>query len=52
MKQAAEFGLFFGTEDGSDGSSKRRLTLNGLHGVISKKTVLFVATTVTTSNPP
>jgi hypothetical protein len=30
---------------------KRRLTLNGLHGVISQKIVLFTTTTVRTSNP-
>jgi hypothetical protein len=30
---------------------KRRLTFNGLHGVISQKIVLFIATGVTTSNP-
>jgi hypothetical protein len=30
---------------------KRRLTLNGLHCVISQKMVLFITTAVTTSNP-
>jgi hypothetical protein len=30
---------------------KRRLTLNGLHGVISEKIVLFITTAVRTSNP-
>jgi hypothetical protein len=30
---------------------KRRLTFNGLHGVISQKTVLFVSTAVRTSGP-
>jgi hypothetical protein len=30
---------------------KRRLTLNGLHGVISQKIVLFTTTAVRTSNP-
>jgi hypothetical protein len=30
---------------------KRRLTLNGLHGVISQKMVLFITTGVKTSNP-
>jgi hypothetical protein len=31
--------------------SKRRLALNGLHGVISQKIVLFITTTVRSSNP-
>jgi hypothetical protein len=30
---------------------KRRLTLNGLHGVISQKVVLFITTAVRTSKP-
>jgi hypothetical protein len=30
---------------------KRRLTCNGLHGVISQKIVLFITTAVSTSNP-
>jgi hypothetical protein len=30
---------------------KRRLTLNGLHGVISQKMVFFINTSVETSNP-
>jgi hypothetical protein len=30
---------------------KRRLTLNGLHGVISQKMALFITTAVITSNP-
>jgi hypothetical protein len=30
---------------------KRRLTLNGLHGVMSQKMVLFITTAVRTSNP-
>jgi hypothetical protein len=30
---------------------KRRVTCNGLHGVISQKIVLFITTTVRTSNP-
>jgi hypothetical protein len=30
---------------------KRRLTFNGLHGVISQKTELFITTAVRTSNP-
>jgi hypothetical protein len=30
---------------------KRQLTFNGLHGVISQKTVLFITTAVRTSNP-
>jgi hypothetical protein len=32
-------------------SPKRRLTLNGLHGVISQKMILFITTAVKTSNP-
>jgi hypothetical protein len=28
-----------------------RLTLNGLHGVISQKMILFITTAVKTSNP-
>jgi hypothetical protein len=30
---------------------KRRLTFNGLHGVISQKVVLFITIAVRTSNP-
>jgi hypothetical protein len=30
---------------------KRRLTLNGLHGVISQKMIFFITTVVKTSNP-
>jgi hypothetical protein len=30
---------------------KHRLTLNGLHGVISQKMILFITTAVRTSNP-
>jgi hypothetical protein len=30
---------------------KRRLKLNGLHGVISQKMILFITTAVKTSNP-
>jgi hypothetical protein len=33
------------------GPPKRRLTLNGLHGVISHKMVLFITTSVKTLNP-
>jgi hypothetical protein len=32
-------------------SSERPLLLNGLHGVISQKTILFITTAVKTSNP-
>jgi hypothetical protein len=32
-------------------SLKRRLTLNGLHGLIPQKMVLFITTTVRSSNP-
>jgi hypothetical protein len=31
--------------------SKRRLTFNGLHGIISQKMVLFITTSVKTKNP-
>jgi hypothetical protein len=41
----------FDREDGGDVPPKRRLTLNGLQGVISQKIVLFTTTTVSTSNP-
>jgi hypothetical protein len=44
-------GLFFDPEDESDVLPKRRLTFNGLHGVIFQKMVLFITTAVTTSNP-
>jgi hypothetical protein len=30
---------------------KRRLTLNGLHGIISQKFILFITTAVKTLNP-
>jgi hypothetical protein len=33
--------LFFDPEDGGDVPPKRRLTFNGLHGVISQNMVLF-----------
>jgi hypothetical protein len=33
------------------GKLKRRLKLNRLHGVISQKMILFITTTVKTSNP-
>jgi hypothetical protein len=45
-------GLFFDLEDGSDKFlTKRQLTFNGLHGVISLKTRLFITAAVRTSNP-
>jgi hypothetical protein len=34
-------GLFFDPEDGGDVPPKRRLTFNGLYGVISQKIGLF-----------
>jgi hypothetical protein len=43
--------LFFNPENGGDVPPKLRLTLNGLHGVISQKMVLFIITAVRTSNP-
>jgi hypothetical protein len=36
---------FFDPEDGG------RLKLNGLHGVISQKMIVFITTSVKTSNP-
>jgi hypothetical protein len=33
---------FFDPEDGGDVPPKRRLTLNGLHGTISQKMILFI----------
>jgi hypothetical protein len=44
-------GLVFDPEDGGDVPPKRRLIFNGLHGIISQKTVLFITTDVRTSNP-
>jgi NhaP-type Na+/H+ or K+/H+ antiporter len=45
-------GLFFDPEFGGDiFLQKLLLTLSGLHGVISQKTVLFITTAVRTSNP-
>jgi hypothetical protein len=45
-------GLFVDPEDVGDKSPPRyQLTFNGLHGVISQKTVRFIATAVTASNP-
>jgi hypothetical protein len=44
-------GLFFDPEDGSDVPPKRRLAFNGLHGIISQNTVLFITTAVRASNP-
>jgi hypothetical protein len=38
-------------ENGGDVPPKRRLKLNGLHGVISQKIMLFIITVVKTSNP-
>jgi hypothetical protein len=35
------FGLYFCHEDGSDVSTIRRLTFNGLHAVMSQKIELF-----------
>jgi hypothetical protein len=43
--------LFFDPEDGGDVPPKRRLTLNGLHGVISRKIVLFKRKVVRRSLP-
>jgi hypothetical protein len=38
-------------EDGGDVPPQLRLTLNGLHGVISQKMILFMTTALKTSNP-
>jgi hypothetical protein len=41
---------YFDPEDGGDVPPKLRLKLNGLHGVISQKMILFTTTVVKTSN--
>jgi hypothetical protein len=38
-------------EDGGDVTPKRRFTLNGVHGIISQKKILFITTGVRTSVP-
>jgi hypothetical protein len=44
-------GLFFDPEDrGGYVPPKHRFTVNGLHGVISQKIVLFIITSARTSN--
>jgi hypothetical protein len=43
-------GLFLHPEDGSDMFPERRLSFNGLHGVIVQKIELFTSTTVRTSD--
>jgi hypothetical protein len=43
--------LFFGPEYGGDVPPKRGLTLDGLYGVVSQKTELFITTAVRHSNP-
>jgi hypothetical protein len=43
-------GLSFNTEDGGDFRAIRRLTSNGLHGVISRMIVLFILTAVSFRN--
>jgi hypothetical protein len=42
---------FFDPEDEGDVPPKRRLTLNGLHDVISQKLIPFITAAVKTSNP-
>jgi hypothetical protein len=42
--------LFYPENGGQNISPKRRLTCNGLHGVISQETKLFIITAVRTSN--
>jgi hypothetical protein len=45
-------GLFFNPEDGGDMIPQNvYLTFNGLHGIVSQKTGLFITTAVRTSNP-
>jgi hypothetical protein len=44
-------GLIFGPEDGGHMFFPKRLTFNGLHGVISQKIILFLTTAVRISNP-
>jgi hypothetical protein len=51
VKAGGKLGLLFDPEDGGDVPPKRRLTFNGLQGVISQKTVFFITTGVRTSNP-
>jgi hypothetical protein len=51
LSDGSFLGLFLRPEDRGDIDSKRRLTLNRLHGIISQKIVLFIITAVRTSNP-
>jgi hypothetical protein len=44
-------GVLFDPEYGGDVLPKRQLTFNGLHGITSQKMVLFITTSVRTSNP-
>jgi hypothetical protein len=44
-------GLFFNPHNGSKCPPKHRLIFNELHGVLSQKIQLFIATTLRTSNP-
>jgi hypothetical protein len=43
-------GLVFDTEDGVDMFLRNVLTLNGLHGIISRTIILFITTAVRTSH--
>jgi hypothetical protein len=43
--------LFLYPEDGDDVPPKRRLKLDGLHGVISQRMILFITIAVKTSDP-
>jgi hypothetical protein len=44
-------GLLLGPQEEVACYSKRRLTFNGLHGVVSEETELFTTIAVRTSNP-
>jgi hypothetical protein len=51
VKAGSKQSSFFGHEDGDDVPPKRRLTFNGLSGVISQKIELFITTAVRNSDP-
>jgi hypothetical protein len=41
----------FDPEEGDDKFARKSVDFNGLHGIISKKTELFIPTAVRTSGP-